>query len=184
MQILTDIPLVYPIGICYTTCMKLAIFSDTHDNLGTTGLAIEQVKAAGITHGLHLGDFTSPPTIMLLAECGIQWTCVWGNCDGDKLLAYRRTEKLGTMDFANGDFREHEVEGKKLFLTHYPEIARIAALSGLYDAVFHGHNHQAATEIIGKTLLANPGELTGIRFGKPSYGIYDTDTNTFETIWL
>jgi putative phosphoesterase len=164
--------------------MQIAVFSDTHDNLDTTKIALEQVKAKGITHALHLGDFTSPPTIMLLAESGLQWTCVWGNCDGDKLLSYRRVEHMGTMDFANGDFRGHEVGGKKLFLTHYPEIARIAALSGQYDAVFHGHNHQAATETVGKTLLANPGELTGIRFGMPSYGIYTPEENTFEIIWL
>lgn len=164
--------------------MQIAVFSDTHDNLETTKKALEIVKSRGITQGLHLGDFTSPPTIMLLAESGLTWTCVWGNCDGDKLLAYRRTEALGTMDFANGDFREYEVEGRKLFLTHYPEIARIAALSGQFDAVFHGHNHQASTETIGKTLLANPGELTGIRFGKPSFGIYTPSENTLETIWL
>lgn len=164
--------------------MKIAIFSDSHDRLDRVQQAIDLVKERGITQGIHLGDFCAPPTTSLLGESGIHWTCVWGNCDGDKLLCYRRVEKLGTMDFADGDFREHEVDGKKLFLTHYPQIARIAALSAQYDACFHGHNHEMNQEVIGKTLLANPGEICGIRFGKPSFGIYDTETNTFEHVLL
>lgn len=164
--------------------MQIAIFSDTHDHLPNTKAALEIIKQRGITEGIHLGDFCAPPTTQLLAESGIKWTCVWGNCDGDKLLCFRRAEALGTMDFADGDFREHTVDGKKLFLTHYPEIARIAALSGQYDAAFHGHNHLANTETVNNTLLANPGELCAIKTGKASFAIYTTETNSFEIIWL
>lgn len=169
--------------------MKIAVFSDTHDHISNTARAVDIAKELGITEGLHLGDFTSPPTIQLLAKSGLTWTCVWGNCDGDKLLPYRRTETLGTMDFADEDFREHEIDGRKLFLTHYPQVARIAALSGEFDAVFHGHNHEAKVETVkannGKdVLLANPGELCAIKTGKASFGLYEPETNSFEIVWL
>lgn len=164
--------------------MKLAVFSDSHDNMENIKKAIELCKQAGITRGLHLGDFCAPPSLTLLAESGLTWQCVWGNVDGDRLLSYQRVAPLGTMDLVAEDFRELEIDGKKLFLTHYPQISRIAALSGLYDACFYGHNHEAKQEIIGKTLLANPGEVAGFRFGKPSFGIYDTETNLFAHVLI
>ena len=57
------------------------------------------------------------------------------------------------------------------------------AKTGNYDAVFHGHNHDKKTEMIEDTLLANPGELAGVK-NPPSYGIYDTKTNTIEIFSL
>jgi putative phosphoesterase len=164
--------------------MLIAVFSDSHDNMENIKKAVELAKERGITRGLHLGDFCAPPTLTLLATSGLTWQCVWGNVDGDKLLSYQRVQEHGTMDLVPEDFRELEIEGRKLFLTHYPQIARIAALSGSYDATFHGHNHEANQEVVGKTLLANPGEIAGFRFGKPSFGIYDTETNTFEHVYL
>lgn len=164
--------------------MKIAVFSDSHDHLDKVAAAVAQVKASGITTGLHLGDFCAPPIFEFLADSGVHWYCVWGNVDGDRLLSYQRVKDKGTVDIVPTEFRELELEGRKLFLTHYPRIAEIAASCGEYDAVFHGHNHQVRNEMINDTLLANPGELAGFRYGTATYGIYDTDTNTFETIEL
>jgi putative phosphoesterase len=167
--------------------MLVPILSDSHDNLDTLRTILAQCKERGFTNGIHLGDFCSPFSVDLLVESGITWTCVWGNNDGDRLRNTIRASH-GAVHMGENDFREVEMEGKKLFLTHYPEIGRIAALSGQYDAVFHGHNHVAAQEVIMTehcaTLLANPGEVCGWRFGKPSFGIYNTESNTFEIIWL
>jgi len=167
--------------------MLIAVFSDSHDRMDLIDLALFQVAERGITYGIHLGDYCSPTALEKLAASGIKWKCVWGNVDGDKLKAYQAVESYGTIDIVPEDFREITVEGRQLFLTHYPDIARIAALSGQFDAVFHGHNHVAAEEMVtaanGKeTLLANPGELCGFKFGEPSYGIYDTEHNSFEHI--
>lgn len=169
--------------------MHIVVFSDTHDHLPNTRLAIEKAKTRGLSRGLHLGDFTSPPTIQLLADSGLTWQCVWGNCDGDKLLPFRRVQDKGTLDFADEDYREIDVDDRKLFLTHYPDVARIAAISGLFDAVFYGHNHEANSEMIkaangNEVLLANPGELCAIKTGKASFGVYDSENNTFEIVWL
>ena len=164
--------------------MRIAVFSDSHDNMDNLKKAFALAKEKGLTEGIHLGDLCAPPAALLLATSGLTWQCVWGNVDGDKLQSYRLVAEHGTVDFAPGDFRELTVDGRKLFLTHYPEIARIAALSGQYDAAFHGHDHTANQEIIDKTLLANPGEIAGFRFGKPSFGIYDSQDNSFEHVLI
>lgn len=168
--------------------MKIAIFSDSHDHVEALNTAISLVKKRGITTGLHLGDFCAPFMTSILADSEIKWFGVWGNNDGDKLQGYRMTEGKNAPDgspafeVAQGDFMELELEGRKLFLTHYPQIARIAALSGQFNAVFFGHNHKQSSEVLNDVLLANPGELCGTRFGTRSFMIYDTDSNTVEHI--
>lgn len=164
--------------------MKIAVFSDSHDHLDKMRAALNQVKERGITTGLHLGDFCAPPAVECLAESDIHWYCVWGNVDGDRHLSADRVKDKPNMDLATAEFRELELEGRTIFLTHYPKIAEIAATSGMYNAVFHGHDHKMRNEMIGETLLANPGELGGFRFGTASFGIYDTETNTLEHVTL
>lgn len=171
--------------------MLIAIFSDTHDHMHHMRTAIDQLKERGITIGIHLGDFCAPPALELLADSGLHWYGVWGNVDGDRLMSWLRIKDKGTVDIGTDDFHTLELEGRKLFLTHYPDIAKIAAISGEFDAVFHGHNHKAAAEMIktnggphSETLLANPGELCGFRYGTPTYGIYDTEQNTLEHVQL
>jgi len=171
---------------CYNEPMKIAILSDSHDHLDNLRAAIAQCEERGLTQGIHLGDFCAPFAVRLLSESKLNWIGVWGNVDGDRL---KNTDRAGAnVDIGMSDFREVELDGKKIFLTHYDQIGRIAALSGQYDAVFHGHNHIAAQEVIennGKqTLLANPGEICGWRFGKPSFAVYDTENNAVEHIWL
>ena len=162
--------------------MFIAVFSDSHDNLPNLRQALEMVEERGIRRGFHLGDFCRPSSLELLAQSGLQWQCVWGNNDSE-LSEYEVAEE-SEVDLKRSDFRELEVEGRKIFLTHYPKIARIAALSGKYDACFFGHNHRHSQELIGRTLLANPGELLGWRFKEPSFGVYDTDSGTFRTVFL
>jgi hypothetical protein len=65
-------------------------------------------------------------------------------------------------------------------INHYPAIARGLA-EGNYNAVFYGHDHTSFNGEVGATLLANPGEIMG-RFGTPSFGIYDTEANSFRHV--
>jgi predicted phosphodiesterase len=71
--------------------------------------------------------------------------------------------------------------GKRIAVVHYPEFGEALALSGKYDAVFSGHNHQDQVMTVGSTLWGNPGEVMG-RFGKPSFGMYDTVMHRFEIL--
>lgn len=159
--------------------MRIALFSDSHDRLDTLHEAVAQFPALEIETGFHLGDHCSLPILEALSATGIPWHCVPGN--NDRLLLQTRPS-LENVTFLFTDTHELTVGKRTLFLTHYPEIARMAALSGRYDAAFHGHTHRKAAEYIQtphkKALLANPGELCGLRYGEASFGVYDTETNT------
>jgi putative phosphoesterase len=154
----------------------IAVFSDSHDHLPRLDTALTMAQARGIKRGFHLGDFCAPFSVERLARSGLDWQCVWGNNDGDKLGAYHAAADSG-VDLEKTDFREVKIDGRHVFLTHYPQIARLAALSGGYDACFFGHNHKLSQEIVGETLLANPGEILGWRSGHASFGVWETKTN-------
>ncbi len=82
-----------------------------------------------------------------------------------------------------GEFAELELGGLRIAVNHYPEIGRGLAQSDQYDLVCYGHDHTAHDEIIGKTLLLNPGEIMGL-FGTSSFVILDSETLKFERITL
>lgn len=167
--------------------MKYAIFADSHDHYYNVSRAIELAKERGITQGIHLGDFCAPPMFDILAqEKSLHWTCVWGNVDGARAQTILRFAKETNLDIHWESFRELELEnGKKIFLAHFPLLAQNAAKSGDYQAAFFGDNHLQSRETLPNgTLLANPGELSGTRTGQPTFGIWDSDTNTFEIIAL
>ena len=166
--------------------MKYGVFSDSHDNQYNFRKAIEIAKSRGVTKAFHLGDIVAPPTAGIMAEnADIQWWVVWGNCDGAKVLTLLRNKDAKNLDFAPESHRELELPEGKVFLAHFPILAQNAAKSGEYKACFYGDDHQKFQETLeNNTLLANPGEIAGTRTGQPSFGIWDTDTNTFEIIDL
>lgn len=167
--------------------MKIAIFSDSHDNLYNTQKALEIIKEMGITQGFHLGDFCAPPLIDLLSsDSSIHWTTVWGNVDGARAQSVLRFKDRANLDLHHETFREVElIAGVKIFLTHYPLLAQNAAYSGKYRACFYGDDHTKFSEVLSNgTLLANPGELVGTKTGQASFGIWNTDDNTFEFVDL
>ncbi len=146
--------------------MKIAIVSDTHDNMANFNKAIDFLNAQKIDVMLHCGD-----------------VCNQGTID-------EAVKKFnGTIHFVrgNGDFNLDEIPeklelesgGKKIFINHYPDIAKKAAESGKYDLVFYGHTHRPWLEKIGKCQLANPGELAGQRY-KPCFAIYDRGSDKLE----
>ncbi len=166
--------------------MKYAVLSDSHDNGEALAAALAEIGKRGITAGFHLGDFTSPAFIAAMLEAeDITWYSVWGNMDDERTK--RATELFDNprFDIIDEPCRELQIDDMVVFLTHFPFIAEKAAESGSYHAVFHGHTHQKRMEkdFIG-TLIANPGELSGLRYGTSSFGIWDSDTNGFEIMDL
>ncbi len=166
--------------------MKYAVLSDSHDNTEALDAALAEIGKRGITAGFHLGDFTSPEFISALLEYeNITWYSVWGNMDDERTRSQVALVMNSQFNIIDEPCRELQIDGKTVFLTHFPFIAEKAAESGSYHAVFHGHTHQKRMEkdFIG-TLIANPGELSGLRYGTSSFGIWDSDTNDFEFIDL
>jgi len=163
--------------------MKLAIMSDSHENW--TNLT----KAIGIAHQenceqlFFAGDLISPPGLKVLEQFNGKVHFVWGNNEGEKVNLTRMFDK-SEKSTLYGDICELEIMGVKIFMNHYPKIAEIAANSGDYDLVIHGHTHTYREEILGKTRLINPGEIQGFLSGQATFIIYDTSTKTSKKIVL
>ncbi|MCD6367826.1 MAG: metallophosphoesterase family protein, partial [Candidatus Aenigmarchaeota archaeon] len=79
----------------------------------------------------------------------------------------------------HGKMGNIEIEGRKLIFVHDPIFAKGMASLNLYDAVFYGHTHEAKVEKLGNTLLANPGEVMGLK-GKITFGVYDVESNKID----
>jgi putative phosphoesterase len=160
--------------------MKIAVISDSHDNIWKLEKAMPFLSQADIV--LHCGDLISPFMIKRLVEGlgTIPIHIVWGNNDGDKALLSKLARESGSITI-HGETASLELGGKKIAINHYPEIARREAESGTYDLVCYGHDHTAYYEKIGETLLLNPGELMGMN-GRSTFVIYDTQTG--EVKWV
>lgn len=166
--------------------MKYAVISDSHDHLYNLEQAIKLIKERGISNCFHLGDFCAPGVVRaMVAHKELKWVCVWGNNDGAKAQTVLEQKDDSDFDISAEAFREVELEGRKVFLVHFPELAMHAARTGDYAAVLYGHNHKAKVEKLDNgTLLANPGELSGMATRKPSFGIWDSEANDMELIYL
>ncbi len=161
--------------------MLIAVASDIHDNIWNLEAALADIRKRGAEALLFLGDFCAPFTLAQMAE-GFPGAvhAVFGNNDGDPFLLSSVAQKHAHVTL-HGLMAELDLGGSRIALNHYPQIARRLAESGAYRAVFSGHDHKRAVETLGRTLWANPGEVMG-RFGKPSYGIYDSGTGAFEHV--
>ncbi|MBW8010028.1 MAG: metallophosphoesterase [Chloroflexi bacterium] len=160
--------------------MRIAIISDTHDNIWKLGSAMPHLAASDFI--LHCGDICSPFVVKQLAENLGEKPIhvVWGNNDGDKRLLTRVAQKAGNIHM-HGDFAEIKIEGNHIALTHYPQIGHALASTARYDLVCYGHDHTAYDEWVGETLLINPGEVMGLN-GRSSLAIYSP--NEKELSWI
>jgi hypothetical protein len=145
--------------------MKIAIVSDTHNNLVNFKKAIDWANKNDIRMILHCGDIQT-----------------------QEIIDESRKTFKGKIEFVkgNGDYdldlppkMELEIDSKKIVFCHFPEIAKEQALSGKFDVVFYGHTHKPWEEVLNNCRLANPGELAGQLF-KPTFAVYDTNANLLE----
>ncbi|MYC93519.1 MAG: metallophosphoesterase [Caldilineaceae bacterium SB0661_bin_32] len=158
--------------------MKVAILSDSHDNIWNLEKALAAVSSEGCDVMLHCGDLVAPFIVAQMAQAfDGPVHVIEGNNDGDGRLQQQVAAGFPQVTL-HGPYAELELGGRKVALIHYPEPARRIAQSGLFDLVCYGHDHQRRHERVGECLLVNPGEVMG-RYGKPSWGIYDCATHRF-----
>ena len=166
--------------------MKIAVLSDTHDNVWNLDQAIQIIKQQACGSIIFCGDFCAPFSAGLLASAGLPIYACFGNNDEDQ---YAISQQLNAAQLwpLTKEFAEVELDSQKIAFCHYPKLGELLAKSGDYNAVFHGHTHKAYQRLEGQTLLANPGAVCGIVSGKPgpaTFGIYNSDANSFELIKL
>ncbi len=160
--------------------MKIAVFSDTHDNIWKLELALGLMKNADVL--IHCGDLCSPFVMKRLGEASKDRPVhvVWGNNEGDIRLICQIAEKYSNIQL-HGELAELELDGLKLAINHYPDIARSLANSDFYDLVCYGHDHIAYQGLIGDCILLNPGEIMGLK-GKTTFAFVDTQSRQIEFV--
>ncbi|MBD3304611.1 YfcE family phosphodiesterase [Candidatus Woesearchaeota archaeon] len=158
--------------------MIIGVISDSHDNIWNLEKALNILKEKNVAALFHCGDLCAPFIIKdYLAKFGKPVHCVYGNIDDREATKQLADEAENVTLY--GDIAEFELAGKKIAICHMPAKAEELAKSGRFDIVFYGHEHKSNIKKIGKTLFVNPGEIMG-RLGKPSFAIWDTDTDKIE----
>lgn len=147
--------------------MKIALLSDTHDNLVAVDQVLKLLKKRKIGTVIHCGDLVAPFTLMRFKEdYDGQFYFVFGNNDGEKVGLMRIAETSQGKIVCLGNEGEIEIDGKNIFCTHESLIAILVAKSGEYDFCFGGHDHRQRKEVFAKTIFVNPGNLTTKRDGE------------------
>lgn len=140
---------------------RLAILSDTHDQIANLRAAIDYCNGNGVTLLLHCGDLISPFMLKELTLFQGAVHLIFGNNVGDqKLISARCSTEFPNITH-HGILGEFSHKGLQIAMLHYPEQARALASLSRYDIVCCGHSHCYKVEEHGKTLLINPGQLLG-----------------------
>jgi putative phosphoesterase len=163
--------------------MILGVMSDSHDHLGNIGKAVAAFAARKIGALIHGGDLCSPFVFRELEKlksfCPVMYA-VFGNNDGDRVLL---TEKgRGFCTFRDGAMKL-ELEGRRIAVMHYPDVAESLHRSGDFDLVIYGHSHEAHLEG-GDRILLNPGSCAGYLADKARVAAVDLDSLEVELIEL
>jgi putative phosphoesterase len=161
----------------------VGIISDIHENYHNLLKALDAMRDRGVEQILCLGDLMNAGIAQVLAHSGIPVFSIWGNNDGDKTTVLRVALAKGSNLTMGGlTYAFHEIDARKVFLTHYPDLARPMARLQEFDAVFYGHNHRKSLEQIGECLVVNPGEISAHKTGTATFVLYDTELNQVEFV--
>ncbi|MFZ5364701.1 MAG: metallophosphoesterase family protein [Patescibacteria group bacterium] len=148
---------------------KIAILSDSHDNLPNLHKFIEYCAENKISMALHCGDITSLSTWNYLQDnFKGEVHAVGGNADMIKLPRKKIID----------------INGIKIGLVHHPLAAkRLIEKENDLGFIFYGHSHKPWIEKIANMYLANPGTLAGM-FYKATFAVLNTKTKKLNLILL
>ncbi|MBI5848968.1 MAG: metallophosphoesterase [Nitrospirae bacterium] len=159
--------------------MLIGIISDTHDNMPVIHRAVEILNKRNVAHVIHAGDFCSPFTFMALKHLQCDFTGIYGNNDGERVLLQKLSNgRIFTQPYI------FELAGKKIVIMHEQHVVDALAVSAQFDLIAYGHTHTSDIRKQGNTLIANPGELSGWLYGKSTMAIADLSSLSAELIEL
>ncbi len=160
--------------------MKIALISDTHDNIENINKVLNIIKEKQITTILHAGDISFPNTLELFK--GFKLHFVLGNCDTeilafDKITKENNFQLLGSTGIIN-------LENKKIGITHGNSSESVEnLLKQNLDYLILGHQHLHSDTQSGNTRIINPGSVKGDR-EKPHFAILDLTNDILEFITI
>jgi putative phosphoesterase len=149
--------------------MRIAVVSDTHNNLRNVTRIVELVNAANVERVVHTGDITQARTLEVLARLDAPLVGVYGNNDEREEIAPVAAHLA--MRLVEGHL-SFEAAGRRVGVIHDPYDIDDALLA-VHDIVLHGHNHRLVLERRAGALLFNPGECAGMMDGHNAVGVVD-----------
>ncbi len=161
--------------------MRIAIISDTHDQIANLRAAVTYCNVYNVQLLIHCGDLISPFMLDELARFAGAVHIIYGNNVGDQHLISQACGTRFSSISHHGVLGAVEAGGIKIAFHHYPQVARGIACQGSFDVVCCGHNHYYAVEKVENTLVINPGEMLG-KDTKPSFAILDSLTLEVEKV--
>ncbi|MEK7159170.1 MAG: YfcE family phosphodiesterase [Patescibacteria group bacterium] len=184
--------------------MKIAICSDSHDNIVNITTFLSYCRKNKIKIILHCGDWCATSVLRFFREkFKGEIYGVYGNVHADhetmqkfakdndiKLKSDEQLLNLRSVSVHHESQQSKRVHPAQLrgsndatkivtIITHYPDNAKKLAETGKYQIVFYGHNHKPWMEKINETYMINPGTLAGM-FQRASFAVYDTETKKLE----
>jgi putative phosphoesterase len=164
--------------------MRIAIASDSHDNIPNIQKFLDWVNKNNIERIIHCGDICAASA---MREIGQKFNgpiyFILGNVSSDLETLKAKSADLDNVTIYYDGTGELEIDDKKIAFNHYLAKAEKLAKTGKYDAVFYGHSHKPWEKQIGQTKLLNPGTLGGM-FYKATFAVYDTETDKTQLIIL
>jgi putative phosphoesterase len=163
--------------------MLLAVMGDSHDNRNKLQAAVRFAEERGAKVLFHTGDLISPFMLEILYGFPGRIYLAKGNNDGDPLTVSRTIPQQCPQIKEYGEFIIVDFDMFRVAMIHYPEHARVHAISEDFDMVFYGHTHEFSEKSVGKTLLLNPGDIMGLK-EDPSFSIVDSDTKEVKRLFI
>lgn len=149
--------------------MLVGIISDTHDDMASIKKAVQILNERNVSRVIHAGDIVSPFTFEVFRDLKGDFSGIFGNNDGDRLLL---REKSGNN--IHNQPLILTIDGKKTVVVHEPPIVDFLAESGHFDIVIYGHTHRPDVRRLRDTLIINPGKVAVLHKGKSTLAILNT----------
>lgn len=149
--------------------MKLAIISDTHDNIQNLEKFLSFCKKEKIKKIIHCGDICKIEIIKKLEELKGKVYFSLGNADLKEEIKNESFQDAKIFE----DFGEIEIDNLRIAFCHKISLAKKISQEKKHDFIFYGHTHKPWIEKRGNSILVNPGNLSGI-FYKSTFAILDT----------
>jgi len=157
--------------------MKIAICSDSHDNLTNIAKFLSYCDQHKTKTIIHCGDWCAPGTLRFFREnFKDEIYGVYGNVFDEKNTS-KVAEEQGIK--IKNDGLIVKINGLKILITHFQEKAKQFATTNKFDIIFYGHNHKPWFEKVGSTYLINPGTLAGM-FSRATFALYDSVTKKID----
>jgi len=153
--------------------MRIAIISDTHDNIFTLKKALLWINKEKISKIIHCGDITRVDTLReMMDNFKGEIYFVSGEPDDEEFKNAKEVNKHVHICGKVGGFT---VDNIKIGFVHTPKDARKLAESSQFNIVFYGHTHKPWEETINGCKMVNPGNMAGI-FYKATFAVFDIES--------